>query len=297
MWTKKVDKEILILHVLFDLYQKNNKTEFRYTQLKELCNDHLNAFTNGEQEDYGGSFERYLENLENKGLVKRLKEKKHTLIISNIPKIEYVIGQEKLNQSFDALDKRKIEEINLEDSIWEQIVEETFRVALDEIIKLRFRISKKFLQEGSVAQSHFVMKDVVSKIMANILSRSFEFNISYHIDKSTSPPIDRQVFVSLIEPFIKLVAKNKPNPCKITMEYNGIPSSHEAMKVFGPGLNKIITEYFVKWTSTVFNYHIDQEDKRRLEQGQHLLLGESASQYYAIFSRTLGEYLTYIQSA
>jgi hypothetical protein len=163
---------------------------------------------------------------------------------------------------------------------------------LDEIIKSRFKVRTDVFDEESIP-SHFVMKELVSKIMTNIISRSFEFNISYHSDKGI--PIDRQVFLSIIEPFIKLVVRDKSSPCKITMEYKGIPNSHEAMKMFGPGLHKIVTEYFVKWASTVFSYHIGQDDKRKLEEDQDHLLGASARQYYEIFSRSLSDYLKLIQ--
>jgi hypothetical protein len=77
MWTKKVDRMLLILTVLHELYQNNGIPEVRRARLKELCDDRLNQETDGLQDSFGGgSFEWCLKNLEEQGLLGRVRKKK-----------------------------------------------------------------------------------------------------------------------------------------------------------------------------------------------------------------------------
>lgn len=56
LWTKDIDKQMLILEVLVQEYEKNGVKEIRHAALKELCDDMLNEKTEGRMEAYGGSF-------------------------------------------------------------------------------------------------------------------------------------------------------------------------------------------------------------------------------------------------
>src|SRR4026208_1907995 len=141
MWTKNTDKRLLILQVLYDLYQKNNITEIRRVKLKELCDNKLNEETEGEQDDYGGSFQRYLKELEDKGMLRCIQVgKKETTIIADVRRIEYQVQLKEINESLDKKDK-KILQTSFEDSIWEELVEETFSSELDKIIRLKYNLN------------------------------------------------------------------------------------------------------------------------------------------------------------
>jgi hypothetical protein len=47
MWTKNIDKRLIILQVLTEFYQKNNTIEIRRTELKKHCDNRLYELTNG----------------------------------------------------------------------------------------------------------------------------------------------------------------------------------------------------------------------------------------------------------
>ena len=126
------------------LFEKNNITEIRYNQLKELCNNRLNQETKGEQTAYGGSFERHLKYLIDKDLVKRVYGGKIlTMIISDIHKIEHALQESKLNESLDRVDK-KFMDSTFEDDTWQEIIEKIFGSAMDKEIKDRYNITSRY---------------------------------------------------------------------------------------------------------------------------------------------------------
>jgi hypothetical protein len=97
MWTKHIDKKLIILHVLLEEYQKTGVTNVRRSRLKDMCNDKLLEESGGSQEIYRGSFERYLKQLEELRAINIKRERKTTTkvtittIISDIPRIESLL--------------------------------------------------------------------------------------------------------------------------------------------------------------------------------------------------------------
>ena len=69
MWTKNLDKKLIVLQILSEFYERNNETEIRRARLKESCEDRLNQVTGGLHDNYGGSFDRYLRELEQIGAI------------------------------------------------------------------------------------------------------------------------------------------------------------------------------------------------------------------------------------
>jgi hypothetical protein len=122
VWTKEIDRNLLILHVLYEFYQKNDLVEIRRARLRELCDDRLNEETNGDHDSYGGgSFEGCIKELERQGFFRCIHRKKNeTIIIFNIKRIEYILQREKLENSFDKVNNKMIE-TNVEDSILEDM--------------------------------------------------------------------------------------------------------------------------------------------------------------------------------
>jgi hypothetical protein len=139
VWTKEVDRKILMLRVLYELYQNNPTLEVRRARLKEACDDRLCQETKSTHESYGGgSFEWCLRDLERRGLLRCVhKKKKETIIIPYINKIEYIFQREELETSFDKADKRIIE-TNVEDSILEEIIEEVYGKILDRVVEAKY---------------------------------------------------------------------------------------------------------------------------------------------------------------
>jgi hypothetical protein len=165
-WTKIFDKLLLILQVVYEFYKQNNITEIRRARLKELCNDKLNERTGGQEDDYGGSFQRYLKELEGEGLLRCINiGKKHTIVASNIKKIEYFLLDRKLNQSYYEIHKISDEPF---DEAWDKMIQEVYSSAIEKGIKLRY--GSNSLDYDCAQKSHSLMKEYTAKSMANMMS-------------------------------------------------------------------------------------------------------------------------------
>jgi hypothetical protein len=132
------------------------------------------------------------------------------------------------------------------------------------------------------------MKEYASKSIANMMSRTFEFNISY---PDGSLKLDRYFFKTLVNPLLKIVQRDVKVPFKVEIDYKGFtrPLEEELTK-FEPALLRIKAEYFEKWTRQVFNYQISEGDKRYVDAGLFHVLDKPASEYYAIFHQSEVDY-------
>lgn len=297
MWTKNIDKVTLILQVLYELFQKNNITTIRRTDLKERCNDRLIHLTRGEQEDYGGSFQRHLKALEKQKLLTCIRKgKKETVIIPMMQKIEYYLEDKKLNESFNTKDK-KIIEYSPEDSIWEEFVVEAYRTKLDKAIKQKYNLDPDCFEVNSTEQRSYVLiKETIAKSMANMMSRVFEFKVSYPDDKNFQ--VDRYFYNTLVEAIIKVIQRNPEAPFKIEFDFKGIPIEHaeDINAVHGPSFFRLVSEFFVEWADQIHNYKVSEEDKTKITQGQSNLLEKPTSEYFAIFNQSITEYTELLRS-
>ena len=287
MRTKNLDKKLIILQVLHEFYEKNNETEIRRAKLNELCGDRLDQVTGGLYDSYGGSFERYLRELEQIGAItiRPQKSRKLTLITSNLGRIEALLTEAKLNESFRRSDKKVIEQ-NVEDSMLEELIENTYSLAIDKLFNPK---------SNPTPDSYFIIKEMIAKVMANILSRCFEFNISY--EDQSDFQLDNQFITAIASPVITMAQRNSKAPFKITLEYKGmLQSSDEVRMRFGPVLLKMRDEYFIRWAKASFNYDVKEDDKRKLKEGQYNLLSKTGSEYYHIFNESTTEYFSLLQS-
>ena len=93
--------------------------------------------TGGQQDDLGGSFQRHLRDLESNGMLTQTsnKERKQTMIVFNIKKIEYFLLDNQLDRLDDKMAKKEADF----DEPWEQIIEEVYSAGIDKAIKLRYK--------------------------------------------------------------------------------------------------------------------------------------------------------------
>jgi hypothetical protein len=130
--------------------------------------------------------------------------------------------------------------------------------------------------------------------MAHMMSRSFEFNISY---PTGSLNLDQDFSKTLLKPLLKIVQRDVRVPFKVEVDYKGFSRQpEEELTKFEPALLRIKAEYFEKWTREVFNYQISKEDKRNANEGKYNLLEQSASEYYNIFHKSTVDYTNLLQS-
>lgn len=278
MRTKNIDIKLIILQVLHNLWQKNTTIEIRRARLKETSEDYL---WKEHQVDAigGGTFQRSLEKLEVLGLVKIIsKGKKETIIVSNIKRIEYFLQNKEIKASLDK--SGKLIQENVEDSILEEIMEETFTSRLDIAVGVKYN--------SIPGQSYYILREFISKLLANVMSRSFEINVSYPED--TNFQMDREFIITIVNPILEMVKRNVRAPFTVNFEYKGRPESSEFFRYEPAGYSRN-SEYFGKWVKEVYEHDVSQEDKKNVNEGQIHLLSKSASQYYDIFTKSAQDYL------
>jgi hypothetical protein len=205
--------------------------------LKELCDDRLNQETNGTQESYGsGSFERCLTKLENQKLLERVYTgKKETTIISHINKIEYFLQREKLESSFSKVDP-KIIEADVEDSILEEIIEEAYSLFLDRAVGLKYR--------HQPSESYYPIRKLVASAFANMISRAFDFNISYD---PTKIQLNKGFIMEIAAPIFNIIKRNPETPFSINVGYKGLSASTstEVISQYEPRISQLSVDCFL----------------------------------------------------
>lgn len=288
MWTKKVDRNLLILRVLYEFYLNNLTVEIRRARLRELSDDKLNQETSGLHDSYGGgSFERCLRDLENQGYLTCIhSRKKETTIILNIKRIEYIIQSEQLESSFDKIDKRIIE-TNVEDSILEEIIEEVYGKILD------MAVAEKYSQ--TPPESYYEIRKFIANINANMMSRAFDLNVSYDPTAKMQP--NRELIIALATLIFKMVESNLAAPFKITIDFKGLSMpSKEVLSKYEPAISQSFNNCFIRWVKSAYHLIISEDDKRKLAEGKDKLLSEPVSGYYRIFCESVSHYLGLLQS-
>lgn len=168
------------------------------------------------------------------------------------------------------------------------MIEEVYSSAIDKGIKLRYQSKLSSLNNDFANKSHLLMTEYTAKSIANMMSRTFEFNISY---PDGGLKLDRQLFKTLVNPLLKIVQRDVRVPLKVEIDYKGFarPPEEELTK-FEPKLLRIKAEYFEKWTLEVFNYQISEGDKRYVDAGLFHMIDKPASEYYAIFHKSAVDY-------
>jgi hypothetical protein len=211
----------------------------------------------GARDTYGGgSFQRSLKKLEGLGYITIIsKGKKVTMIIPNIRKIEYILQYKDFNTLLDK-SKNLIQE-NVEDSILEEIMKEIFGINLDKIIESKY--------SSIPSNSYYIFREFISKSLANVMSRSFEINVSF--PGGTDFQVDRKFIVNIVNPVLEKVREDVRIPFTVNLEYKGRPEASEFFR-YEPSIYNKITEYFAKWAKQVHNYNVDQEDKAKVSKGQ-----------------------------
>ena len=172
-------KCIIILQVLLDINEKDNITEIRRSVLKERCEDQLNIKTGGEQVDYGGSFERYLKELEEEKALEIIqKSKKKTIIIPNIARIKSLLTTKRLSGLLDESTPHFTEE-EIQQAKWEKIIENEVGMALDNEVKELVQRSNASLSFDTdvIKNCHSVMREATIKIASSLASTLYEFYV------------------------------------------------------------------------------------------------------------------------
>jgi hypothetical protein len=101
------NKKLIILIEAIKYCEKNGIDRLRYTDLKNLSNNKLASLTEGQQTDFGGSFDKYIIEFESlddpvKRFVERQKKRrKESYIIPNTQKIKNALARKGLSNLID----------------------------------------------------------------------------------------------------------------------------------------------------------------------------------------------------
>jgi hypothetical protein len=107
------DRKLIILQEAVKYCKGKNVDKIRYSDLKRHCNDRLSYLTDGYQTDFGGSFEKYIIDLESnsepdKSFLRRYKPKPgKSFIIPDIPKIVNLLDRKHLNNLVETIESSK----------------------------------------------------------------------------------------------------------------------------------------------------------------------------------------------
>jgi hypothetical protein len=292
LWTKDIDKEMLILEVLVQEYEKNGVKEIRRAALKELCDDMLNEKTEGRMEAYGGSFQRGLKVLEEKMALNCVKKgPKLTLIIPDIPRIKSLLLGKKLDQSLNEDSDIRLTEQEIPATIWEKLLEQDVEITLEKGLKEINRKSNPSLDfnDELIQRSYLPLKETAKKINSYIIPNLFDFIISH---KDENFALNEDIATDIGQIASKIMSKNITAPFKVLIEYKGIPGNATTLGLlFGTHTFNIATTYFVQWAQDVFHYKVSNEDIIKLQEGHIDLLTKTAKEYFDIFYNSLQTYV------
>lgn len=257
-WPKYIDHELILLESISEYYEKNNKTEVRRTELKEICDERLYEKTEGRQAEYGGgTFQSTLKKLEENLALKILsKGPKKTIINFDIKRIKSLMIYKKYGHL--ESDNTRITDQELSPDILQKITEDMIDVILEKGIKIKFPTIN--VDDQLIRLSHHPLKEAAKKIGSFLASAQFDFILS-HEDKEFR--LSDEVYAQLVKiVLMDIVRKNPKKRFKILIEYKGLPYSGTKLGLvfMSPLFRTIIPKYFVEWAKNVHNYEVPNED-------------------------------------
>jgi hypothetical protein len=100
----KQQKKLIILQILASYCSKNDTTKIRFNELRDLCDEYLDAYSDGFQTHMGGNFDKLVIELQSEGFLERKKiSPRRTFLVANITKIEGYFHKNKLKKSLDNM--------------------------------------------------------------------------------------------------------------------------------------------------------------------------------------------------
>jgi hypothetical protein len=258
-WPKYIDHELILLESISEYYEKNNKTEVRRTELKEISDKRLCEKTEGRQAEYGGgTFQSTLKKLEeNLALERFSKGSKKTIINFNIKRIKSLIIYKKYGQYLES-DNTRITDQELPPDIFQKITEDMIDVILERGIRIKFPTLN--FNDQLIQRSHHPLKETAKKIGSYLASAQFDFILSH---EDTNFKLSDDVYAELVKVVLMDIVRKSPKKrFKIVIEYKGLPFSGTKLGLvfMSPLFRTIIPKHFVEWAKNAHNYEVPNED-------------------------------------
>jgi hypothetical protein len=253
------NKELIILQRLVEYCDRNKVDRVRYSVLRQDCDSRLNTLTEGYQVVFGGSFDKYITDMEVKSespdnrLLTRYKQgPKKTFIIPNIPKIKAFLQSKAIVRSFDNIDLT-------EEPLDPRLVEDAAKQASMEKFNQK---QLKFLT-GNLSNKHYYRFLLEAGGEIDAARAAYNWRLYYASPNNSTFKISKEI----IKEFLKLgyvtAYDNARQPLKIILEFRGIAGTDDDSMDASLFARKYC-EWFVKWARRFHKYEITDEDKKRL---------------------------------
>jgi hypothetical protein len=252
------DKKSIILELLVDYCERHQINKVRYSDLKHDCDERINALTDGYQSAFGGSFDKFITDLEaksespDKRLVERYKQSpKRTYIIPDISKIKAFLQGKDMVRSFNNLNlvQKKLELQKAAKLTSEEIMNATEgKFSADKLSDKRYY--------DFMLEAHVEIDAVLS---------SYNWRLYYASPKNSTFNMPEGILSKflLLGYDTAMLNKTATLPFRIILEFRG--ASDEEKDETYKSLHAIkYCEWFVKWARIFHNYEISDEDQNNI---------------------------------
>jgi hypothetical protein len=250
-----MDTVLIILQVLLSYYARTGSNEIRRQDLKDGCEAVLFKESNGQQDFYGGSFQRGLYYLTGEMVLKCLKKgARLTIIKFEIRRVKRLLFNRKYGVAATNFSEQEISP-----SIWEQIVEDEMEKKIDERTKNLPCFNEK------VAQFYSPIKELLLKHGSYLTSAMYGLHMKHDNEKFE---LGEEITLHLMAAAYMIASQNQRDRFSILIDYTGRPETDAKLgRMFAPGLFKnFIPKYFAQWTLDNSNYQVSQEDLQKLSE-------------------------------
>lgn len=253
------NKKLIILQILVEYCDRNKVDRVRYSELRQYCDTKLNTLTEGYQAVFGGSFDKYITDMEakseypdNRLLTRHKQGPKKTFIIPDIPKIKAYFQSKVIARSFDNMDLT-------EEQLDPRLVED----AAKQVSMKMFNLKQLKYLTGNLSDKHYYRFLLEAGAEIDAARAANNWRLYYASPNNSTFKMSKEI----TEEFLKLgyvtANKNPQQPLKIILEFRGISRTDDDSMDAHLFVRKYY-EWFVKWARRFHKYEITDEDKNRL---------------------------------
>ncbi|MDQ6668637.1 MAG: hypothetical protein M3Y53_10500 [Thermoproteota archaeon] len=250
-----MDTVLTILQGLLDYYARTGSNEIRRRDLKERCDAVLFKESNGQQDSYGGSFQRGLDYLTGEMALACLKRgRRLTLVKFDIRRVKRLLFNRKYGPTATQFSEQEISP-----NIWEKIVEEEMERKIEERTKNIPGFNEK------VEQFYLPIKQLLLKHGSYLASGMYGLYMKHDNKKFE---LSEEIALHLMLAAYMIASKNQRDRFSLLIDYTGRPETDaELGPMYAHGLFKnFIPKYFAQWTLDNSNSLVSEEDLQKLAE-------------------------------
>jgi hypothetical protein len=273
------DKKLIILELLVGYCERHGINKVRYSDLRRDCDEQINALTDGHQSAFGGSFDKFITDLEAKSespdrrLLERYKHSpKITYIIPNIPKIKAFLQSKAMVGTFNNMNW-------VETKLDQKLVENAAKLACRD-----FRKTQKFSADKFSDKRYSFILEAHNEVDAVLMS--YNLRLYYASPKISTFRMDEYIISVFLKAgyYTAMLNEIAKQPFRIILEFRGILEPDEDPVARSLYATKYC-EWFVKWAHMFHNYEISDEDQNNIKKQDLDSLSNKTKLLYEEFDR------------